>query len=75
MSEKASLEERVVEKLKEKGWQIVCAESCTGGMLASTLVNVAGVSQVLGESYVTYANSAKESFLEFRAIPLRGWEQ
>ena len=64
MSEKASLEERVVEKLKEKGWQIVCAESCTGGMLASTLVNVAGVSQVLGES-----------FLEFRAIPLRGWEQ
>ena len=37
MSEKASLEERVVEKLKEKGWQIVCAESCTGGMLASTL--------------------------------------
>ncbi len=63
MSEKASLEERVVEKLKEKGWQIVCAESCTGGMLASTLVNVAGGSQVLGESYVTYANSAKEKLL------------
>ena len=43
MSERVSAEERVVEKLKEKGWQIVCAESCTGGMIASTLVNVAGV--------------------------------
>lgn len=63
MSETVLVEERIVKKLKEKGWQIVCAESCTGGMIASTLVNVAGVSQVLGESYVTYANSAKERLL------------
>lgn len=73
MSERVSAEERVVEKLKEKGWQIVCAESCTGGMIASTLVNVAGVSEVLSESYVTYANSAKEKLLGVSKDALEKW--
>ena len=73
MSERVSAEERVVEKLKEKGWQIVCAESCTGGMIASTLVNVAGVAEVLSESYVTYANSAKEKLLGVSKDALEKW--
>lgn len=58
-----SIEEKVVSKLKEKGFHVTCAESCTGGMIAATLVNVAGVSDVLDESYVTYANSAKHKLL------------
>ena len=58
-----SAEERIVRKLKEKGWHVTCAESCSGGMIASRLVNVAGVSDVFGESYVTYANSAKHKLL------------
>lgn len=63
MEEKISLEEKIVEKLKEKGWHVTCAESCSGGMIASRLVNVAGVSDVFGESYVTYADSAKSRLL------------
>lgn len=58
-----SIEEAVVLKLKEKGFHVVCAESCTGGMISSALVNVPGVSDVLNESYVTYANSAKHKLL------------
>lgn len=63
MIQEISIEEKVVFKLKEKGFHVTCAESCTGGMVAATLVNVAGVSDVLNESYVTYANSAKHKLL------------
>ena len=55
-----TLEETVVELLAERGFHITTAESCTGGMIAGTLVNVAGASEVLNEGYVTYSNEAKE---------------
>lgn len=58
-----SLEEQVVSKLKEKNWQVAFAESCTGGLLSGRLVNVAGVSDVFSEGYVTYANEAKHRIL------------
>lgn len=67
------IEEKIVAKLKEKGWQVTCAESCTGGMIASTLVNVAGVSDVFQESYVTYANSAKNRLLGVEEKALETW--
>ncbi|MCM1134544.1 MAG: CinA family protein [Clostridium sp.] len=73
MSDRILPEEAVVKKLKEKGWHITCAESCTGGMLASALVNVAGVSDVFKESYVTYANSAKEGLLGVSGEALEKW--
>lgn len=63
MNPKSSLEEQIVTILQQKDWQVTCAESCSGGMIASRLVNVAGVSDVFGESYVTYANSAKHKLL------------
>ena len=42
---------------------ICCAESCTGGMLSSTLVGVSGASDVIDMGLVTYANSAKIKLL------------
>ena len=59
-AEEKTLEEIVVERLAEKGLHVTTAESCTGGLIAGTLVNVAGASDVLNEGYVTYANEAKE---------------
>ena len=56
-------ESRLVQLLLEKDLQITCAESCTGGMIASLLVNVPGVSEILMESYVTYSNEAKHRLL------------
>ena len=55
-----SLEESVVEVLAQKKMTVTTAESCTGGLIAGTLVNVAGASDVLNEGYVTYSNDAKE---------------
>ena len=55
--------ERLINFLREKGYTITTAESCTGGLISATLVNVAGASYVLNEAYVTYANSAKEKLI------------
>lgn len=55
-----SPEETVVELLSERKLTVTTAESCTGGLIAGTLINVAGASDVLNEGYVTYSNEAKE---------------
>lgn len=57
------MEDKVVELLKEKNLTISFAESCTGGLLAGTLVNVSGSSVVFHESVVTYSNEAKMKYL------------
>lgn len=57
------IEEQLVNKLIEKGWHIACAESCTGGLIASRIVNVANASKVLDVSFITYANEAKMNYL------------
>lgn len=49
----------LVELLIEKKYKMSCAESCTGGLLASSIVDVPAASQVLDMSFVTYANEAK----------------
>ena len=63
MSENSSLEEKIVSLLQEKSWKIASAESCSGGMIASRLVNVSGVSDVFEEGYITYSNAAKHKLL------------
>ena len=53
------LEEEVVCKLLGKNLTITTAESCTGGLIAATIVNVPGASGCFNEGYITYANEAK----------------
>ena len=57
------LEEELVTLLKEKGYTVTTAESCTGGLVSGTIVNTAGASDVLNEAYITYSNQAKEKLL------------
>ena len=57
------IEDIVVQELKEKGLHISCAESCTGGMIASRLINVPGASDCIKESYVTYSDDVKIKLL------------
>lgn len=58
-----NIENKVVKKLKDLGYHISFAESCTGGLLASTVINVSGSSSVIEESYVTYSNRVKMKVL------------
>ena len=67
----ASMPKTVVEMLTARRETVSVAESLTGGMLASRLVDVPGASAVLGESYVTYANEAKERLLGVSGETLR----
>lgn len=45
------------------GWRLTCAESCTGGMVAAALTDVAGSSDVFDRGFVTYSNAAKVEML------------
>lgn len=49
----------LVRALKEKGWKIATAESCTGGLVAAAITDVAGSSEVFDRGFVTYSNAAK----------------
>ena len=49
----------VSRQLLDKGITISSAESCTGGLFASTLIDIPGISAVFDRSLVTYSNNAK----------------
>ena len=53
------LEYSIYGLLKKYQITITTAESATGGMIASTLINVPGISEFFTEGYVTYSNEAK----------------
>ena len=59
-------EEELVNKLTNNRYTITVAESCTGGLLAGTIVNVSGSSEVFHCGFVTYANEAKEKYAHVR---------
>ena len=54
-----SIQETVARLLIEKGISAAVAESCTGGLVASKLIEYPGISEVLVEGAVTYSNDAK----------------
>ena len=68
-----SPEEEAVQILMEKGYDITTAESCTGGMIASTLINVSGISEIYREGYITYANEAKHKLLGVKEETLKAY--
>ena len=56
----------VVQMIKAEGGSLIAAESCTGGMLSSLIVDVPGSSAVFRQGVVAYSNGAKSAFL---AVP------
>ena len=48
---------------RARGWMIVTAESCTGGLIAAALTAVSGSSDVVDRGFVTYSNAAKTAML------------
>lgn len=57
------IEFEIAALLEEKKLHVTTAESCTGGLIAGTLVNVPGISSWFEEGYVTYSNAAKEKLI------------
>ena len=59
-----SLNKKIITLLKRKKLKLAIAESCTGGMLSSSITSVSGSSKVFTMGLVTYANQAKTSLLK-----------
>ena len=55
------------------GWRIATAESCTGGMVAAALTDIAGSSDVFDRGFVTYSNPAKVEMLGVRLETLESF--
>ena len=60
----------VANMLLDKNITISCAESCTGGLFAGTLINTDGISKVFDRGIVTYSNEAKIKELGVKAETL-----
>ncbi|WP_165219766.1 CinA family protein [Affinirhizobium pseudoryzae] len=55
--------EQVIARYRDRGWMIATAESCTGGLIAGALTEIAGSSSVVDRGFVTYSNAAKTDLL------------
>ncbi|MGI9373440.1 MAG: CinA family protein [Hyphomicrobiales bacterium] len=53
----------ILDICRENKWKIATAESCTGGLIAAVLTDVAGSSEVVERAFVTYSNEAKMEML------------
>jgi nicotinamide-nucleotide amidase len=63
----------LVKKLIKKKLKISFAESCTGGMLASSITSISGASKVFNLGLVTYSNQAKIKILRVNKSILRNY--
>ena len=66
-----TLEEAVVDMLRDQQLTLALAESCTGGEIAARIVNVPGASQEFTHGFVTYSNRAKRKCLGVKKATLK----
>jgi nicotinamide-nucleotide amidase len=59
--------ERLAAALRDKGWMLATAESCTGGMIAAACTDLAGSSEWFERGFVTYSDEAKTELLQVDA--------
>jgi nicotinamide-nucleotide amidase len=62
-AEIAALAQRVLAACRARHWMVATAESCTGGLVAGALTEIAGSSDVVDRGFVTYSNAAKMELL------------
>lgn len=71
--ELADLATRLLARMRARGEMIATAESCTGGLIAATLTEVPGSSDVVDRGFVTYSNAAKIDMLGIRPATLKAF--
>jgi nicotinamide-nucleotide amidase len=59
----ADLVVRLADALRQRGWMMATAESCTGGLIAGACTDLAGSSEWFERGFVTYSNAAKTDLL------------
>ena len=66
------LENMIGDLLRDKGWTLSIAESCTGGLVSDLITNVSGSSDYFEGGIVTYSNRAK---IEHLGVPSKSIER
>jgi nicotinamide-nucleotide amidase len=61
----------VLDACRARGLKVATAESCTGGLVAAALTDIAGSSDVVDRGFVTYSNQAKQEMLGVSSETLR----
>ena len=61
----------VLDACRARGLKVATAESCTGGLVAGALTEIAGSSDVVERGFVTYSNEAKQQMLGVASETLR----
>ena len=59
-----NLANKVVKKLIKKKLKVSFAESCTGGLLSSSITSISGSSKIFNLGLITYSNKAKVNILK-----------
>jgi len=62
-AETRALAVRVLDAYRAREWTLATAESCTGGLVAGALTEIAGSSDVVDRGFITYSNEAKAEML------------
>lgn len=61
----------IIVAYRDRGWMIATAESCTGGLIAGALTEIAGSSAVVDRGFLTYTNQAKMDLIGVSATTLQ----
>lgn len=70
-NERTSLQQVLVNLLTAQGKTVTTAESCTGGLIASQITEIAGASAVYEAGFVTYSNHMKQQMLGVKEATLQ----
>jgi len=62
---------RLAQRLRDRGWTMASAESCTGGLIAAACTELGGSSDWFERGFVTYSNQAKSDMLGVSAELIR----
>jgi nicotinamide-nucleotide amidase len=67
------LAQEIIDRFPAYGGMVATAESCTGGLIAGAITDIAGSSVVFDRGFVTYSNEAKQDMLGVRAATLEAF--
>lgn len=70
MQDLDDLARAVIELFRSRQWMLATAESCTGGLIAAAITDVAGSSDIFDCGFVTYSNAAKQAMIGVSATTL-----
>lgn len=63
----------IIAAYRDLGWMIATAKSCTGGLIAGALTEIAGSSAVVDRGFITYTNQAKIDLIGVSPTTLEGY--